>query len=688
MEIFILLVCNLRYKGLNVSIKFYVSSIILNMFADIQNFLKVGAICAALMTVVVRSEASSYYVDYSSGSDSNAGTSTGAAWQHCPGDPAATGNSASTTPSGGDTVFFKGGVTYYLTVPGINAQPGSPGSPVTYDGNSAGSWGSGRAIVTCATNSSLNGFYNNSGGGGHDITIKNFDIGKLGGGNYFPADTGSAVPDAPANGIWFTDAHRIIIDGCHLHEIDYWENTKPADIYNINGFGIVLQNNLGDILITNCEFTKVSKAVELGATVNATNIAVANCFFHDYIVWGIDFPANANNCLRDQVYFHDCLYSNCDWAYDPVNWTGYINPHCDGIFDRTDTGITNWQDGNFICIYNNTVFNTHGEITGGTAWLYAELGPTVQVYNNVFNGVKSSNGHIDYWCNYTYPPFRPMASNTVSHIVNNTFFGNYVNNLYIHGQNGPSKDQFTWRTNNLLVVENNIFYDTQVGNGANCVMALALTNSPDPTKAIIFDYNLYGTFNTANLLVNVNNFWPAGYLGLQYPSAAPPNNYDGLRSYGWETNGLKTDPLFVSLSSSDLHLQTTSPAIGAGANLTSLGLPGLNEDKDGNPRPPIGPWTIGAYVSIDSALLPFVSLVATPNSIVKGQSVTLTWMSLNATNLSLTGIGPVATDGSTTVAPLKNGATYVMTAMGTNGITTATVSVTVKPPPPIQFPPQ
>ena len=52
-----------------------------------------------------------YYVDYSMGSDLSAGTSTGAAWKHCPGDSNASGNAAITL-SAGDKVYFKKGVTY------------------------------------------------------------------------------------------------------------------------------------------------------------------------------------------------------------------------------------------------------------------------------------------------------------------------------------------------------------------------------------------------------------------------------------------------------------------------------------------------------------------------------------------------------------------------------------------------
>jgi OOP family OmpA-OmpF porin len=85
--------------------------------------------------------------------------------------------------------------------------------------------------------------------------------------------------------------------------------------------------------------------------------------------------------------------------------------------------------------------------------------------------------------------------------------------------------------------------------------------------------------------------------------------------------------------------------------------------------------------------MPYVSMAVTPSTVVKGQSATLTWMSINATNLVLSGVGPIGTDGSMAVWPAKNAATYMITATGTNGTMSASVSVVVKPPPPIQFPP-
>ena len=85
---------------------------------------------------------SAYYVDFASGDDSNTGTSAAEPWAHCPGDPKAAGNPAGVTLSPGDKIFFKGGVQYNGQV---NVKwSGSSGNTITYDGNSAGNWGTGK----------------------------------------------------------------------------------------------------------------------------------------------------------------------------------------------------------------------------------------------------------------------------------------------------------------------------------------------------------------------------------------------------------------------------------------------------------------------------------------------------------------------------------------------------------------
>lgn len=79
---------------------------------------------------------------------------------------------------------------------------------------------------------------------------------------------------------------------------------------------------------------------------------------------------------------------------------------------------------------------------------------------------------------------------------------------------------------------------------------------------------------------------------------------------------------------------------------------------------------------------PIVTLTAEPATVEKGQSVTLSWASQNATDVSIQPeVGKVQATGSTTVTP-EDSTTYVVTATGPGGTKTASARVTVTTPPP------
>jgi peptidoglycan-associated lipoprotein len=84
-----------------------------------------------------------------------------------------------------------------------------------------------------------------------------------------------------------------------------------------------------------------------------------------------------------------------------------------------------------------------------------------------------------------------------------------------------------------------------------------------------------------------------------------------------------------------------------------------------------------------------VTLTAEPSTVEKGQSVTLSWTSQNATDLDLEpAVGKVQAQGSSSVTP-DDSTTYTLTATGPGGTQSATarVTVTVPPPPPAPPPP-
>ncbi len=78
---------------------------------------------------------------------------------------------------------------------------------------------------------------------------------------------------------------------------------------------------------------------------------------------------------------------------------------------------------------------------------------------------------------------------------------------------------------------------------------------------------------------------------------------------------------------------------------------------------------------------PTATLTASPDTIDKGQSSTLTWQTSNATDISVDGIGAVQPNGTQQVSPAES-TTYTLTAKGAGGTQTATARVTVNAPPP------
>ncbi len=107
----------------------------------ISSLTVVGLIAATSLTM----QAATYYIDFEKGDNSADGLSPASAWKHAPGDSAATGNPAAANLQGGDVVLFKGGVTYLGSL--SLTKSGTPEARIVYDGNTAGTFGRGPAVL-------------------------------------------------------------------------------------------------------------------------------------------------------------------------------------------------------------------------------------------------------------------------------------------------------------------------------------------------------------------------------------------------------------------------------------------------------------------------------------------------------------------------------------------------------------
>ena len=84
----------------------------------------------------------------------------------------------------------------------------------------------------------------------------------------------------------------------------------------------------------------------------------------------------------------------------------------------------------------------------------------------------------------------------------------------------------------------------------------------------------------------------------------------------------------------------------------------------------------GGGGSANTPPLPTASMTTSSNTIQKGQSVTLSWSTTNATSVSISGLGTVAASGSKQVSPAIS-TLYTLTAQGPGGSKQAMASVVV-----------
>ena len=203
--------------------------------------------------------AGTYYVDYSSGSDASNGTSSATAWQHCPGDGRATDN-ADVTLEIGDTVIFKGGISYIMDSGGGGGYINANQHQLTFKSGHVASpqWGTTAAIIN-GTNAANSG---------------------------------------AINGVLNLTKTNITVDGLFFLGLEY-QDSYAGCIYG--GAGLV---------VCNCAFSNIVESAIYVAgqwTSGFTeNITVTNCTFGNigthgvFLRWGIT-NAQVLNCTFDNI---------------------------------------------------------------------------------------------------------------------------------------------------------------------------------------------------------------------------------------------------------------------------------------------------------------------------------------------------------------------------------------------------
>jgi peptidoglycan-associated lipoprotein len=127
-----------------------------------------------------------------------------------------------------------------------------------------------------------------------------------------------------------------------------------------------------------------------------------------------------------------------------------------------------------------------------------------------------------------------------------------------------------------------------------------------------------------------------------------------------------------------------STNIGAWLVVLTLLVFGAACEKKHTSAPPPAPVTSTPSAPVVAQDRPSITFTAEPSAIQRGQSATIRWQVMNATDFTIdNGVGPVGSTGQKVVYPTGT-TTYTLTAKGPGGTETkaVTVNVTAPPPPP------
>lgn len=283
-----------------------------------------------------------------------------------------------------------------------------------------------------------------------------------------------------------------------------------------------------------------------------------------------------NGTSTGNIYsFNTISHSNWGIGLGAAGTGNHINGA--KVFGNTMSDFVNWDEANSGGHHNGVILFV-GQGSGSI--------DNVKVYNNRFNGdfgLRQTGGVFTDPNLQVGPVSNTMAFNnlfvTTGHVPSNAFFTGFnssskaINNTVIGaGINGASQGCGSTNFGNTgMVFENNICYRTVTGTFMNSGATIAVSDyndyfqMSDPTTAMYDGTNRYATVAA----------WVAHWAG----------------STNFDQHSIITDP---NLDPVTFVPNAGSPVLNAGVNLTSLNIPELNTDRNGNARPATGPWTIGA----------------------------------------------------------------------------------------------
>jgi parallel beta-helix repeat protein len=411
-------------------------------------------------------------------------------------------------------------------------------------------------------------------------------------------------------------------DICNVHAGTYTESVS----FQANS--VTLQVNSGDTVILNGTIDMASHANDIVDGFQITGFSVSSN-------GGIHASGTTGGIIRNNTV-HDATGTGI-YVINVSNFQIYGNtvhdmagPCCISDGDGIATYNTNSTDATYahgIQIYNNTVYQNHQdgiEINGAWGMVYGNY-----VHDNIYSNFAST--HPDgIECNSV----ANGSNGCIHYLIFNNTVKNQSQNIYLTSNGTSAQLGDIWIFNNIVYNDATSSTGVNMTSGSMCCNI----NINSGTTAYILSNTLGGSVALFDILVGDgsggnnssmafsgvtiknNIITNSGYIGLwTYPSSnvvAMDNNIyynnstamlhwgtsgnlnsiTSVRSAtGMEASGQSSNPLINAFPTPTL--QSSSPALSAGANLTSLGQAFLDSDKNGTARPSSGAWDIGAFSS-------------------------------------------------------------------------------------------
>lgn len=298
------------------------------------------------------------------------------------------------------------------------------------------------------------------------------------------------------------------------------------------------------------------------------NVEIYNVTVHDSeLCVTVDFTGAHSN-----VKIHNNTISRCNWGIKSSDGAASATLSGLQIYSNDISDAVNWDDLSSNSFHHNYVilFTTNNSVQ--------IVSP--QIYSNYFHG----NPGVHMTANI----FLDVENGTMStaQIFNNVFFTSAT------GGNSPANGMAAPGCNTgggcmageASVVYNNLFY-YEANVGGRCLQTGTSTNVTDKNNIYL---NCGAVFSISGTLTSDYN----DFFGF--------TTFDGTATTlaAWRTacscdaHSISTDPMLTNFRPG-----SGSPVIGAGINLTSLGITALDSDKAGVMRPGSAAWDLAAYQS-------------------------------------------------------------------------------------------